>query len=127
MKEVDGFVSTSDLVDRFVDVDEYYHHEPWNLRQIIANIDILIPVKKKDLIGDNWIPIEERLPDSGNKELHDMNLVTLEDGEVCLGVYRNDENEWLTRRQEGETFYTKKHNVIAWQPLPAPYKPKKQN
>ena len=49
-----------------------------------------------------WIPVDERLPEEGEKILYDMQLVTLEDGEVCLGVYRNQENEWWTRRQQGE-------------------------
>lgn len=75
--------------------------------------------------NNGWIPVEERLPDGLNKELYDINLVTLEDGEVCIGVYRDDKKEWWTRKKEGETLYTIKHNVIAWQPLPEPYKPNK--
>ena len=51
---------------------------------------------------------------------------TLEDGEVCMGVYNNREKEWWTRKQEGERWYTNKHNVIAWQPLPEPYKEEKK-
>lgn len=74
--------------------------------------------------NDGWIPVRDRMPEDGGKLLYDMELVTLEDGEVCLGVYRNQENEWLTRRQQGETFYTNTHEVIAWQPLPEPYKEK---
>lgn len=68
-----------------------------------------------------WIPVDERLPEEGEKILYDMQLVTLEDGEVCLGVYRNQENEWWTRRQQGEEWYTNKHDVVAWKPLPEPY------
>lgn len=34
--------------------------------------------------------------------------------------------EWWTRKQEGEIWYTNKHNVIAWQPLPEPYKEEKK-
>ena len=60
------------------------------------------------------------LPEEGEKILYDMQLVTLEDGEVCLGVYRNQENEWWTRRQQGEEWYTNKHDVVLWQPLPEP-------
>ena len=75
-----------------------------------------------EIAKHRWIPVSERLPDSRNKILHDMNLVTLEDGEVCLGVYRDQEHEWWTRRQQGEAWYTNKRDVIAWQPLPAPYK-----
>lgn len=70
---------------------------------------------------NDWIPVEERLPEEGEKIFYDMQLVTLEDGEVCLGVYRNQENEWWTRRQQGEEWYTNKHDVVAWQPLPKPY------
>lgn len=68
-----------------------------------------------------WIPVDERLPEEGEKILYDMQLVTLEDGEVCLGVYCNQENEWWTRRQQGEEWYTNKHDVVAWKPLPEPY------
>lgn len=77
--------------------------------------------------NDDWISVEERLPEIGKSNIYDMNLVTLEDWEVCLGVYHNPENEWWTRRQEGKAWYTNKRNVVAWKPLPAPYKPKKQD
>lgn len=75
--------------------------------------------------NDDWIPVEERLPEAEGKPFYDMQLVTIEDGEVCLGVYRNEEKEWWTRRNEGEKQYTNKHDVVAWQPLPKSYKPKK--
>lgn len=91
----------------------------------MARAMTIIRSHMNDEDNNGWIPVEERLPDSLNKELYDINLVTLEDGEVCIGVYRDDKKEWWTRKKEGETLYTTKHNVIAWQPLPEPYKPKK--
>lgn len=69
-----------------------------------------------------WIPVSERLPGNTNNEYYPMSLVTLDNGDVCLGVYRYDDKEWWTRMSEGETGYTKDHKVIAWQPLPEPYK-----
>lgn len=90
---------------------------------VIAGLD-----EAKDInvpSNDGWIPVEERLPEKREELLYDMQLVTLGNGEVCLGVYRNQENEWWTRRQEGEKSYTTAHKVVAWQPLPEPYKPKK--
>lgn len=72
--------------------------------------------------NDGWIPVEERLPENSANSIYDMQLVTLKDGEVCLGVYRNKDGEWWTRKQEGETHYKNKHEVIAWHPLPEPYK-----
>ena len=79
-----------------------------------------------DEVDDDWISVEERFPEAEEKPFYDMQLVTIEDGEVCLGVYRNEEKEWWTRRQEGEQWYTNKHDVIAWQPLPKSYKAKKK-
>ena len=32
------YVNLKDLVERFMEIDEYYNHEHWNLQQIIANI-----------------------------------------------------------------------------------------
>lgn len=119
MKEADGFVSISDLVDRFVDVDDYYHHEPWNIRQIVANIDILIPVKKEDLIGDNWIPVEERLPEEP-KFMEDSYIVQQKNVTDPFSAYW-DGKEWTDVNDD------KVEEVIAWQPLPKQYKPNKQD
>ena len=69
-----------------------------------------------------WIPVSERLPEQTQDEYYPISLVTLDNGDVCLGVYRYDDKEWYTRMSEGETVYTKDHKVIAWMPLPEPYK-----
>lgn len=68
-----------------------------------------------------WIPVSERLPgkDIGN---YPINMVTFDTGEVCIGVYRHDNKEWWTRTNEGETLYGTDHVVIAWMPLPEPYR-----
>ena len=121
MKEADGFVSISDLVDRFVDVDEYYHHEPWNIRQIVANIDILIPVKKEDLICDNWIPVEERLPNQNGV----YNVTRLiDDAFISDSAYFDGQDTWHNdnRVNHARPYLT---DIVAWQPLPKQYKPKK--
>lgn len=68
-----------------------------------------------------WIPCSERLPENSKTEIYDMQLVTLDNGDVCLGVYRHDDKEWFARMSEGETIYSNNHNVIAWQPLPEEY------
>lgn len=67
-----------------------------------------------------WIPVSERLPgkDSGD---YPINMVTLDTGEVCIGVYRRDSKEWWTMN-EGETLYNTDHVVVSWMPLPEPYR-----
>lgn len=78
-------------------------------------------------MNDGWIPVEERLPEDIDKEYYSMNIVTLENGSVCLGVYRNYEGEWWTRMTEEEVNYTNTRKVIAWMPLPEPYKMETQD
>lgn len=74
-----------------------------------------------------WIPAEERLPEDVDEEYYAMNIVTLENGSVCLGVYRNNDGEWWTRMNEGGKYYTNSNKVIAWMPLPEPYEPETQD
>ena len=44
-KDDNLYINLSELIERFVEVDEYYNHEPWNLMQILTNINMIIPVK----------------------------------------------------------------------------------
>lgn len=113
-----------ELLEEIDRLDEPYYKGyicKYDVQDIIRNH---FPDVKK--MVDGWIQVEEGLPEVGENDIYDMQLVTLEDGEVCLGVYHNLENEWWTRRQEGETLYTNKRNVVAWQPLPELYRPKEQ-
>ncbi len=74
--------------------------------------------------NNGWIPCSSgKLPDEGD-EFYPMCFVTLDNGAVCLGVYRYDDKQWYTKMIKDETLYTTKRNVIAWQPLPEPYQPK---
>lgn len=52
LKNCKGYVSVSELAERFEEIDKEYNSEPWNLMQILSNINILVPVyitdNKKD-------------------------------------------------------------------------------
>ena len=81
-------------------------------------IDIIHEQFNKD-----WIPCEVSLPVPENEDgPYPVNYVTLDTGDVAIGVYRTDDKVWYTRRLEGEPQYTTTHNVVAWQPLPQSYK-----
>lgn len=41
-------VPIRDLVERFVDVDKEFNGEPWNIRQILTNMDMIIPVEDRN-------------------------------------------------------------------------------
>lgn len=79
-------------------------------------------IDEQPTIG-GWIPCSERLPDlPEDNEPYKIYMVTLDNGDVCLGVYRNDDKEWYTRMSQSELVYSTKHDVLAWMPLPEPYR-----
>lgn len=49
-REENAWVNVKELVERFVEMDNYFNHEPWTLEQILANINIFIPEKMPETI-----------------------------------------------------------------------------
>lgn len=63
-----------------------------------------------------WIPVEERLP--GTQKV----LIT--DGEIVMRGYRRPDGTWKYGVEPEEVFSKlSSRGVIAWQPLPEPYRP----
>jgi len=62
-----------------------------------------------------WIPISERLP-----ETHQDCLLELRSGEMLTGFKAETEPYFYCHGVDG--CYVELQNVIAWQPLPEPYK-----
>lgn len=83
--------------------------------------EIIGVIHDQPKVGE-WILVSERLPGDGDDYVYPKCLVTIENGDVCLGVYRHCDKEWLTRMSAGETVYSNIHDVLAWMPLPEPYK-----
>lgn len=72
---------------------------------------------------NDWIPVEERLPeDNPDSDYYESVIVTLLDGRCAPGVYRNGDKEWWVEAEDGGKKYTFESDVIAWRPLPEPYK-----
>lgn len=46
------YVPLRDVVERFVDIDRYYRGEPWNIKQILKNLNMIQPI---ELDEDNGI------------------------------------------------------------------------
>lgn len=70
-------------------------------------------------VGSNgWIPCSERLPEEPEERLTNLNecdeyIVMIENADIPTTLNYVGDGEWY---RDGE-FY----NIIAWQPLPAPY------
>ena len=77
--------------------------------------------------NDGWIPVEERLPegDGNDGEL----IVTDKDGRVWSGIYygitEETDEEPCFHKWDEEMWYCYKPDVIAWCPLPEPYRPER--
>ena len=81
----------------------------------------------KDVSDTNvgkWIPVSERLPEYNPlSEYYEPVIVTLDNGRVVDGCYRNKDEEWWVDAADGEHYsINATGHVLAWQPLPEPYK-----
>lgn len=68
-----------------------------------------------------WIPCSERCPEN-----YDNYLITTEDRMVVFGVYDPREKQWC-RYDSIKSLWLYGIKVIAWQPLPTPYRGGGQN
>ena len=78
--------------------------------------------------NQGWIPVAERLPEENKfSDYYESVIVTLDDGRVADGCYRNKDKEWWVDACDGEHYsINATGSVIAWMPLPEPYKPEEQ-
>lgn len=72
-----------------------------------------------------WIPCSLRLPEDKHDEYYETVNISLSNGIVTSGCYRNHDNEWWGDISDG-SYENITGEVIAWQPLPEPYKPKEK-
>jgi hypothetical protein len=83
LKEGNTLVSKRDLLERFCDMDEEYNGEPWNLLQILANINILVGEEpSEDCVSRK--KLDKALYERFHEEDSPNNIT-----EVRLGAVRN--------------------------------------
>lgn len=70
-----------------------------------------------------WIPVEDELPKETEKEYYPVMYVTTSYGVVAWGFYRVKDEQWYLYNDIMEEFESVENNkIIAWQPLPEPYR-----
>ncbi len=47
MMDADKTIPISELVERFIGVDKEFGNRPWNIRQILTNIDMIVPLEDR--------------------------------------------------------------------------------
>ena len=76
----------------------------------------------KERVNDGWIPVEERLPKAGEHV-----LVSFRSAGFLPATAIISENGRWSMLQGAKGFNDVTDDVIAWRPLPEPYRPKKES
>ena len=76
--------------------------------------------------NDGWIPVEERLPEETTGKYYPEMIVTTSYGAVTWGFYRVMDKQWyIYSNIHNEFVKAGDKEIVAWRPLPEPYKSKK--
>lgn len=74
-----------------------------------------------------WIPVTDRLPKYDTEsEYYEEVIVTLNNGIVTTGYYRNLDEEWWVEGRSMKCLKNSVYSVVAWQPFPKSYIPRGQ-
>lgn len=129
LKEGDTVLTKRDLLERFCEIDKKYNGSPWNLLQILSNINILIGVEPS---AQKWIPITYRKSTQEEKDdyyaQHGEELCYVVENEMpldgqevlvsCGGIVSEDVFD--EDSYDFESMFIE--DVDAWMPKPKSYK-----
>ena len=98
------------LIDKFKDWIRTDYFEDWSARNFILN-DIIAEINKMPKVGE-WISVSERLPD--------VDIEVLVSCKARIAKYSYIDIDYRSKKN-GKWAYLGE-DVIAWQPLPEPYR-----
>lgn len=104
----------------------------WSCGACVGECDEYIKERVKDIIrkhmNDGWILAEDQLPQIDDlSEYYDSVEVTMRNGTVTHGCFRNDEGSWWIVTIDGSYRRALCDEIIAWRPLPDPYRPERSD
>ena len=108
-------------------INEYVDHDyVRGSGDVVKGLSIAKNIVRKHM-NDGWIPVEERLPEENGDD--GELIVTDKDGRIWSGIYygiteETDEYPCFHKWDE-EMWHCYKPDVIAWRPLPEPYRPER--
>lgn len=102
-------MAKEDILHHFQDIN-FYYGDCMMYADLSGMLDELIAENKGE-----WIPVSERLP-----KIHQYVLLSLRSLDVEVGFRAETEPYFYCHGADG--CYIEPQNVLAWQPLPKPYK-----
>lgn len=133
-------VTSAEIISRKIDGKSYYEiklkkvgEDEYNIGYSSFKLDYVIKwlndyfefcgEAKVSCENDGWIPVEERLPEETTGRYYPEMNVTTSYRVVTWGFYRVRDKQWyIYSKIHNEFVEAKDKEVIAWQPLPKPYK-----
>lgn len=97
-------------------------------KPLIAVEDVLKIIRSHmdDEDNDGWIPVEERLPEEGEKCIITDKYGYMRDG-IIYDYADSKDDKPSFHRWDDEYWQCFRPDVIAWQPLPKPYRSKEKD
>lgn len=94
----------------------------------MARAMTIIRSHMNDEDNNGWIPVEERLPEETTGKYYPEMIVTTSYGAVTWGFYRVMDKQWyIYSNIHNEFVKAGDKEIVAWRPLPEPYRPNKDN
>ena len=100
------------LIDKFKDWIRTDYFEDWSARNFILN-DIIAEINKMPKVGE-WISVSERLPD--------VDIEVLVSCKARITKYSYIDIDYRSKKNGKWAYFGEREDVIAWQPLPEPYR-----
>lgn len=98
-------------------VNYYREHATFDYVDVCAGLREAEDVIRKHM-NDGWISVDERLPEAEQEYV----LACRRDGSMDTARYSPYSNRWYVGSMCSVSF-----SVIAWRPLPAPYRPERSD
>lgn len=123
LKEADNMCRVNAERNRNFESVKYFQSLMFATERAESVIGDIIRSHMDEAENDGWISVEERLPEEENERYYPMLNVATSYGAVKWGFYRVRDKQWYIYSEIHDEFIeARDKEIVAWQPLPEPYK-----
>ena len=102
--------------------EHYIHPQDGRFVEEVVLLDCVEDIIRKHM-NDDWIPVEERLPENNKLVLVWAKSTARGADEWSLGIC--DKGFWALGSYGGSLVFPSQLEAVAWRPLPEPYRPER--
>lgn len=123
LKEADNMCRVNAERNRNFESVKYFQSLMFATERAESVVGDIIRSHMDEAENDGWISVEERLPEEENERYYPMLNVATSYGAVKWGFYRVRDKQWYIYSEIHDEFIeARDKEIVAWQPLPNPYK-----